>query len=160
MERTFAILKPDCVEGKKCEEVLRMLIGGGFKAILAKTARLDEKILTKHYAHLAQKPFFPSILAYMGRSPVLLLALERKDAVAELRKLCGPTDSNEARKVSPDSIRAKFGKDKSENIIHASDSPETAASELRRFFSPKELASAKGGLPIEELKKTVAKLYG
>jgi nucleoside-diphosphate kinase len=160
MERTFAILKPDCVQGKKCEEVLRMLIGSGFEVILAKTARLDEKILTEHYAHLADKPFFPNILSYMRRSPVLLLALERKDAVSELRKLCGPTDSNEARKVSPESIRAKFGKDKSENIIHASDSLQTAASELKRFFSSKELGSAKGGLSIEELKKTVAKLYG
>ena len=160
MERTFAILKPDCVEGKHCEEVLRMMLDDGFKVLLAKPIRLEEAILREHYAHHAEKPFFPSLLGYMTRSKVLLLMLERENAVAELRRLCGPTDSNEARKAAPQSIRAKFGKDKSENIIHASDSPETAAVEIGRFFTKREIVWAKKPLRFEELKADVARLYG
>ncbi len=160
MERTFAILKPDCVEGRKCEEVLQMILDDGFRVLAAKPAKLEAKILDEHYAHLAQKPFFPNIISYMIRSKVLLLLLERENAVSELRRLCGPTDSNEARNAAPESIRAKFGKDKSENIIHASDSPETANAEVNRFFSKKEVDKAKKALSFEELKGLVAKLYG
>ncbi|MFH0817645.1 MAG: nucleoside-diphosphate kinase [Candidatus Micrarchaeota archaeon] len=160
MERTFAILKPDCVEGKHCEEVLHMLMNGGFRIISAKPVNLQEKILCEHYSHLAQKPFFPSIISYMTRSKVLLLLLERENAVSDLRGLCGPTDSNEARRIASHSIRAKFGKDKSENIIHASDSPENALAEINRFFSKKEIDSAKKAMTFEELKLLVAKLYG
>ena len=160
MERTFAILKPDCVEGKHCEEVLRMMLDDGFKVLLAKPVKLEEGILREHYAHHAEKPFFPSLLGYMTRSKVLLLLLERENAVAELRRLCGPTDSNEARKVAPQSIRAKFGKDKSENIIHASDSTESAEAEIGRFFTKREIIWAKKPLRFEELKADAARLYG
>lgn len=159
MERTLAILKPDCVEGKHCEKVLDMLLADNFRVVAAKAMRLDEKILREHYAHHAQKPFFPNIVSFMSRSPVLVLLLEREDAIAELRRLCGPTDSNEARKTAPESIRARFGKDKSENIIHASDGPETALAEEKRFFNAKEL-SGKKGLGRAELTKVVSKLYG
>jgi nucleoside-diphosphate kinase len=161
MERTFAILKPDCVQQKHCPEVVQMLLANGFKVVAAKAERLSEAVLTEHYAHHASKPFFPSLVSYMRRTPVLLLILERENAVSELRKLCGPTDSNEARKVAPASIRAKFGKDKSENVIHASDAIETAQEEQKRFFSPAELSklSAKG-LTSAELDKIIAKLYG
>jgi nucleoside-diphosphate kinase len=94
----------------------------------------------------------------MRRTPVIMLLLERENAVAELRKLCGPTDSNEARKVAPGSIRAKFGRDKSENIIHASDSPEAALAETNRFFDKQEIAR-KGGIPLSELEILIKALY-
>jgi nucleoside-diphosphate kinase len=161
MRRTLAILKPDCVKGRHCAEVIRMIMDDGFKVVAAKAVRLDENILREHYAHHAQKPFFPSLVAFMSRTPVLLLLLEREGAIAELRRLCGPTDSNEARKTAPDSIRAKFGKDKSENVIHASDGPDTAQAEEKRFFSAKELTMVnKNGMSSEELMRVVKTLYG
>jgi nucleoside-diphosphate kinase len=161
VESTFAILKPDCVEGRHCEDVVRMILDGGFRVLAAKVERLDPKVLTEHYSHHSKKPFFPDLLAYMTRTPVLLMVLGKEDAVSELRKLCGPTDSEEARRTSPDSIRARFGKDKSENVIHASDSDESAAAEKKRFFSQRELENLSGeGLALGEIIGAIGKLYG
>ena len=96
---------------------------------------LDEEIVKEHYAHLADKPFFPEIVEYMTSGPVLLMILEGENAVSTLRKVMGPTDSTQA---APDTIRGKFGTDKSTNAIHGSDSVENAQIEIKRFFGGRE----------------------
>ncbi|MFA5106644.1 MAG: nucleoside-diphosphate kinase [Candidatus Micrarchaeia archaeon] len=136
MERTFIILKPDCMEKNMAGKVLDRLFTKGLKPVAMKLVRLNDQILTEHYAHLKDKPFFPGILKFMSRSPVIMAVLEGEDAVNVVRLLCGPTNSTQA---PAGTIRGDLGKDVQENIIHASDSKETAAAEIARFFKKEEL---------------------
>ena len=93
--------------------------------------QLDHAILADHYSHIADKPFFPDIVAFMSSTPVIALALEGDNVISRVRDLLGPTDSKAA---APGTIRGDLGKDKMHNVLHASDSAETAQAELRRFF--------------------------
>jgi len=136
IERTFIILKPDCMEKNMAGKVLDRLFTKGLKPVAMKLVRLNDQILTEHYAHLKDKPFFPGILKFMSRSPVIMAVLEGEDAVNVVRLLCGPTNSTQA---PAGTIRGDLGKDVQENIIHASDSKETAAAEIARFFKKEEL---------------------
>jgi nucleoside-diphosphate kinase len=92
--------------------------------------------LREHYSHLADKPFFPTITEFMSRLPVIALCLEGLEAVEVCRKMCGVTNS---RKAEPGTIRGDFGMSMQANLVHASDSKESAASEVKRFFSDDEL---------------------
>lgn len=136
MERTFIILKPDCMEKNMAGKVLDRLFSKGLKPVAMKLVKLNDSILTEHYAHLKDKPFFPGILKFMSRTPVIMAVLEGEDAVNVVRLLCGPTNSTQA---PAGTIRGDFGKDVQENIIHASDSKEAAAMEIARFFKKEEL---------------------
>jgi nucleoside-diphosphate kinase len=96
-----------------------------------KMMQLDDAILREHYSHVADKPFFPEIVAFMSRTPVIALALEGEGVINRVRDLLGPTNS----KAAPaGTIRGDFGEDMMTNVCHASDSPEAAAAELKRFF--------------------------
>jgi nucleoside-diphosphate kinase len=98
--------------------------------------QLDDPILREHYAHVADLPFFPDIAAFMSKSPIIALALEGEDVISRVRDLLGPTNSNEAPEGT---IRGDFGTDMMVNVCHASDGPETATAELKRFFKEEEL---------------------
>ncbi|MDP7107376.1 MAG: nucleoside-diphosphate kinase, partial [Roseibacillus sp.] len=112
----------------------------GFRIRGLKMLRASEELLAEHYAHITHLKFFPAIQAFMQETPIIALALEGEDAISRVRKILGPTDSNEA---APGTIRGDYGsKDqfsKMRNICHASDSPESAAIELRRFFGESEV---------------------
>jgi len=136
IERTLIILKPDAVNRGMCGEVLARFERKGLKIVALKMAWLDEKILREHYAHLAAKPFFPEIVEFMSRSPVIIGVLEGRNAVELVRGMCGVTDAN---KAAPGTIRGDFAISTSRNIIHASDSIETAKKEIARFFKQEEL---------------------
>ena len=136
IERTLIILKPDAVNRGMCGEVLARFERKGLKITALKMAWLDEKILREHYAHLAAKPFFPEIVEFMSRSPVIIGVLEGRNAVELVRGMCGVTDAN---KAAPGTIRGDFAISTSRNIIHASDSVETAKKEIARFFKQDEL---------------------
>ncbi|MFM7102950.1 MAG: nucleoside-diphosphate kinase [Verrucomicrobiota bacterium] len=136
MERTLILCKPDCLEKNASGEVLRRLEAAGLRLSAARMIRLNDAVLTEHYAHLKDKPFFPEILAFMQSAPVLALILNGPGAVARVRELLGPTDS---RKAAPGTIRGDLGTDNMRNIAHASDSPENAEIEVRRFFRPEEI---------------------
>lgn len=97
---------------------------------------LNEQILREHYAHLVDRPFFPSLLRSMMSSPVIVMALKGVDAVEVVRSMTGVTN---ARKALPGTIRGDFGMSGQENIVHASDSPENAAIEVARFFKAGEV---------------------
>lgn len=108
----------------------------GLKVRACKMIRLTDDLLKEHYSHLADMPFFPEIVAFMQSQPVIAIALEGDGAIAQVRDLLGPTDSQAAEKGT---IRGDLGTDKMRNIAHASDSEETAAAELKRFFSAEEI---------------------
>lgn len=139
-QSTLIIFKPDAIRKQIVGTVLARFEEAGLRIRGAKMMRLSDDLLAEHYAHIAAMPFFPAVRAFMQESPVVVVALEGADAIARVRDLLGPTDSTQA---APGTIRGDFGfKDadsKMRNVCHASDSPETAAAELARFFAPGEL---------------------
>ncbi len=136
MERTLILLKPDAIAGKFCGKVITRFEDAGFKILGCKMISLTPAILREHYAHVADKPFYPEIEKFMSSIPVIALVLEGDTIIATMRDMLGVTDS---RKAAAGTIRATFGKDVMVNIAHASDSPETAEKEVARFFKIEEL---------------------
>jgi nucleoside-diphosphate kinase len=136
METTLILLKPDCVAGRVVGEVVKRFEGAGFQIRGCKMFRANPTLLREHYAHIADKPFYPEVETFMLTTPVIALALAANGAVARVRDIIGPTDS---RKAAKGTVRGDFGVDVMVNIVHASDSVENAALELRRFFQDGEL---------------------
>lgn len=136
MQTTLILLKPDCVAGRKTGEVIKRFEDAGFQIRGCKMFQARPEVLREHYAHIADKPFFPDVETFMQSTPVLALALAGEDAIARVRDIIGPTDSKKAAKGT---VRGDFGVDVMVNMVHASDSPENAEIELRRFFAPGEL---------------------
>ncbi len=138
MERTLILLKPDCLADKHVGAVAARFEQAGFQICGAKMLRLSSDVLREHYSHLVEKPFYPDIVNFMQSTPVLALILQGPDAVARIREMLGPTDSKKAAKGT---IRGDFGTENMRNIAHASDSPENAEIEIKRFFNPEEVFS-------------------
>jgi nucleoside-diphosphate kinase len=136
VERTLILIKPDAVARGLAGEILGRFERKGLKIAGMKMMQLDDALLAEHYSHLADKPFFPTITEFMSRLPVIALCLEGKEAVEVCRRLCGVTNSREA---APGTIRGDLGQSVQANLVHASDSPETAAAEVVRFFGDDEL---------------------
>ena len=135
-ENTLILFKPDCVTKGHCGEVLGRFEAEGFKICALRMIDLSRDLLAEHYAHVAERPFFPEIVEFMQSSPVIAMVLEGDNVVARVRELLGPTDSKAAE---PGTIRGDFGEDMMVNVCHASDSPEAAAVEVARFFTPGEV---------------------
>ncbi|MGH8019336.1 MAG: nucleoside-diphosphate kinase [Opitutaceae bacterium] len=135
-EKTLIICKPDCMEQRHAGEVLARFEAAGFDIIGCKMARLQAAQLREHYAHVADKPFYPDIEAFMSRRPVIIVALRGESIVNKVRDLLGPTDS---RKAVKGTIRGDFGTDMMVNVVHASDSVENGEKEIARFFRPDEI---------------------
>ena len=129
LEKTLAIVKPDGM--KNIEYIIEMIYKSGLKITDYKVEKIDEETIKEHYAHLLDKPFYPELEAYMTSSEVAIMILEGANAVEKFRTLMGPTDS---RLAEPNTIRGKFGVDKSTNAVHGSDSIENAKIEINRFF--------------------------
>ena len=138
MEESLVLLKPDCLEGRKCGEVLKRFEEADFEVYGVKMMLLSDEILQEHYSHLTDLPFFPEIQGFMQSSPVVAIALRGENAIAHIREMVGPTDSTVADKGT---IRGDFGQDKMQNVVHASDSVENGQAELKRFFADGELFS-------------------
>jgi nucleoside-diphosphate kinase len=139
MQKTFVIFKPDCMAQGHVGNVLGRFEKAGFTIIGCKMMRLTPAKLREHYAHVADKPFYPEIEAFMSSRPVIALALQGDNIVQQVRDLLGPTDS---RKAAKGTIRGDFGTEMMKNVVHASDSDENAQLELARFFQPGELFTA------------------
>lgn len=135
-ETTLILLKPDCIAAGNCGEVIKRFEAEGFKIRGSKMQFLSDEKLAEHYSHLTDKPFFPSIVEFMQQSPVIAMALEGDNAITRVRDLLGPTDSTAAEKGT---IRGDLGVDVQQNVCHASDSPEAAEAELKRFFDEGDL---------------------
>lgn len=136
MESTLVILKPSCVQRNLIGEVISRIEKRGIIISALKMMQLDEKILREHYAHLVDKPFFPSLAQSMMASPVICMVLKGVDIVEVFRKMTGVTNG---RKAEPGTLRGDFCMSGQANIIHASDSVENAKIEINRFFKPEEI---------------------
>ncbi len=136
MERTLVLLKPDAVQRDLVGEILTRLERKGLKIVGLKLMRLSDELLDEHYSHLIGRPFFPEVKSFMQHTPVVAVCLEGTDAVDTVRLLCGVT---KAREAAPGTIRGEFAMSVQANLIHCSDSLETARAEVPRFFKPEEL---------------------
>ena len=149
MEQTFIILKPSTITRGLVGDVLMRFQRKGLRIAGMKMMQLDEQILRIHYAHLVDRPFFPMLVNSMTVTPVIVMVLKGKDAVAVVRSMVGATN---CRNAAPGTIRGDFGMSGQENIVHASDSPENAVIEINRFFKPEEIFD----YPIPTLAATYA----
>jgi nucleoside-diphosphate kinase len=131
-QRTFSIIKPDAVAEGHAGDILAMLEKAGFKILALRLTRLTQPQAEGFYAVHRERPFFPSLVKFMTEGPVIVMALEREDAVAKLREVMGATNPANAAEGT---VRKRFAKSIERNCIHGSDAPETAEVELRYFFS-------------------------
>ena len=130
-ERTYVMLKPDALQRGLAGEIIRRIEAKGYRLVQAKTMVLDEPILREHYAHIADKPFFPETVEYMTSGPVLAMIWEGENAIAGIRQLMGATKFEQAQAGT---IRGDLASSTTYNLIHGSDGPETAEIEIKRFF--------------------------
>lgn len=137
-ERTFIAVKPDGVQRGIIGEIIKRFEQKGFKLIGMKMLHADKELLQKHYIDLADRPFFPTLISYMSSGPVVAMAWEGKGVVKTGRVMLGATNPADS---APGTIRGDFCIDVSKNIIHGSDSVESANKEISLWFKPEELVS-------------------
>lgn len=135
MERTLILCKPDCLQRNLLGEVIGRFERKGLKIVGLKMMQLSDVLLDDHYRHHQDKPFFQGLKDFMKSSPVVAIVLEGRAAVAAVRLIVGATRGAEA---DAGTIRGDLAMT-TQNIVHASDSPENAEVEVARFFSPEEL---------------------
>ena len=135
-ERTFIMIKPDGVARNLVAPIIKRFEQRGYKLVAMKFMKADEELLNKHYEDLKNKPFFPSLIKHIGSGPVVPMVWEGKDAAKQGRVLLGETDP---LKSKPGSIRGDYSIDMGRNIIHGSDSVESAQKEIALWFKDEEL---------------------
>jgi nucleoside-diphosphate kinase len=136
MQQTLVLLKPDAVERKLVGEIISRLEKRGLKIVAMKMIRMDEALAKRHYAIHEGKPFFEELVEFITSGPIVAAVFEGKDAVTEVRSVMGATDPADA---APGTIRADLAEDIGHNLIHGSDSEETAEKEIKLFFSEAEI---------------------
>jgi len=136
MERTLIIFKPDAVQRGLCGEILTRFEKKGLQVVGLKLMKISQQLAETHYESHKGKGFYAGLVHFMTSSPVVVLALRGKDAIAIARKMMGATFGS---KAEPGTIRGDYGVSNSFNLIHGSDSPEAAQRELGLFFKPDEL---------------------
>ena len=139
MERTLIIVKPDAFEKGATGKIIDRFIEEGFTLRALKLFRFTKEKAKQFYIVHKERPFYGELVEFMTSGPVVAAVLEGENAIQRVRDIIGPTDSEEARKTAPNSIRALFGTDKGKNAIHASDSPESASYEIPFIFSSLEI---------------------
>lgn len=136
MEKTLVILKPGALQRGLTGEIINRFERKGLKLVGMKMMQLTDEMLSEHYAHLSEKSFFQHVKESMMRTPVVVCCYEGVDAIQTVRKLVGVTNGREA---APGTIRGDYGMSAQENVVHASDSSESAKQEIERFFKPNEI---------------------
>lgn len=131
MERTFIILKPDAVQRGLVGEILARLERRGLKLVAMKMIHVSQELAEEHYAVHKERPFYGSLISYIASSPVVALVVEGTNAIAVVRRTVGATNPAEAE---PGSIRADYGLEVGRNLVHASDGPDTAKTEIALWF--------------------------
>lgn len=138
VQRTLVLVKPDAVQRELVGEIIGRFERKGLKMIGMKLTHLDAVTLGEHYNHIKEKPFFPSLVQYMMQTPVVAIVLEGLDVIEAVRKVVGATNP---RVADAGTIRADLSMNVPSNIVHASDSLEASAVEIKRFFKDDELFS-------------------
>jgi len=136
MEKTFSIIKPDAVASGKAGKILALLEENGFRIVALRKVKLSQGQAEGFYAVHKERPFYGSLVKFMTEGPVIVMALEREDAVKKLREVMGATNPANA---ADGTVRKLFAESIERNAIHGSDAPETAAQELQYFFNTIEL---------------------
>lgn len=131
VEETFIMIKPDAVRARKSGEIITRIERSGLTIERMEMCTLTDDVVKKHYAHLADKPFFPSLVGFMTSGPVVKMIVSGPSAIKKMRMLMGATDPVEA---APGTIRGDYAVDVNSNVIHGSDGPDTAKLEIERFF--------------------------
>ena len=135
-ERTLVLIKPDGIQRGFIGEIIARFERKGLKIVAMKMFQMDGKFAREHYAHLVGKPFYPELEKFVTEHPTVALVVEGKEAVEVVRFIVGPTN---ATKAPAGTIRGDFSNSTSRNVIHASDSKETAEKEVKRFFKDSEI---------------------
>ena len=136
MQKTLVLLKPDTIQRGIIGRIISRFEDKGMTVSGVKMLYLSDEILKEHYAHIADKPFFPGVVKFMQATPVVALCLSAQDAVEQVRKILGATN---CRIAENGTIRSDFGNSIACNLVHASDSLETAEVEVKRFFNEDEI---------------------
>ena len=131
-QQTYIMLKPDCLKRGLMGEVISRIEKKGYRIVQAQLMTLDAPINAEHYAHLIDKPFYPKLEQFMLSGPVFGMVVEGEEVIQGMRAMMGPTNVFEA---APGTIRGDYATDVTYNLIHGSDSPETAKVEINRFFN-------------------------
>jgi nucleoside-diphosphate kinase len=135
-ERTFSIIKPDAVAAGQAGQILAMIQEAGFKILAMRMTRLTEAQAREFYGVHSARPFFGGLVKFMTEGPIVVMALERENAIKGLRDVMGATNPANAAEGT---VRKRFAADIERNCIHGSDAPETAEQELRFFFAGADL---------------------
>lgn len=136
MQRTLVLLKPDCVHRRLVGAILQRFEQKGLRLAAMKIVQPSTDLAEKHYAVHQSRPFYESLIAFLTSGPAVALVLEGREAIAVVRNLIGPTDG---AKAPPGTIRGDYALSVQNNLIHGSDSLETAAAEIALWFKPDEL---------------------
>jgi nucleoside-diphosphate kinase len=135
-ERTLILIKPDATERQLAGEILARIERRGFRVVAGRLLRVSEQLGKEHYAEHAEKPFFGELVDFITSAPTWALVVEGEGAIATMRKTIGATNPADAE---PGTIRGDFATSMPNNLIHGSDSPESAQREISLWFSPDEL---------------------
>lgn len=136
VSRTLILIKPDAVQRGLVGAIISRIEARGLKIVGMKLLQVDQALAHKHYAAHVGKPFFPGLVSFITSSPIVALAVQGENAVEVMRQMMGATDP---AKAAPGTIRADFGLAIGRNVIHGSDSAESAQTELALYFKPNEL---------------------
>ena len=136
MERTLVLIKPDAIQRALIGKIITRFEEKGLRLVGIKLVKLSDSLLNEHYSHHVDKPYFGGIRRFMQSTPVVAICLEGLDSVETVRRLCGITKSREA---AARTIRGDWAMSIQANLVHASDSVETAGKEVPRFFDVSEL---------------------
>ncbi len=135
-ERTLSIIKPDCVAAKNAGKVIDMLEKNGFSIVAMKKIQLTKKQAQGFYIVHKERPFYDSLTTFMSEGPIVVMVLEKENAIADYRELMGATNPKDAKEGT---IRAIFATDIERNAVHGSDSKESADFEIGYFFNALEI---------------------
>ena len=138
MQQTLILLKPDCVQRRLIGSIISRFEQKGLRLVAMKLVQTDRALAEKHYDVHKGKPFYESLLSFLTSGPTVAMVLEGREAVAVCRNLIGLTDGV---KAAPGTIRGDYALTVQNNLVHGSDSPQNAATEIALWFKPEELVS-------------------
>ena len=136
MQKTLILLKPDCVERRLIGEIIGRLERKGLNVIAMKMLRITPAMSKQHYAEHVSKPFYPNLEDFITSSPIVAMAVEGLEVIRVVREMLGATNG---LKAAPGTIRGDFSSSRQMNLVHASDSEESAIRELELYFQPNEI---------------------
>jgi nucleoside-diphosphate kinase len=138
MQRSLILLKPDCVERRLIGAVISRFEAKGLNIVAMKMLRVTPELAKKHYAEHVSKPFYPGLEAFITAAPIVALVLEGLDAISVIREMLGATNG---LKAAPGTIRGDMSSSRQMNLVHASDSPDSATREIGLYFSNDEICA-------------------